>query len=82
MSPSDIPDDGSAWPELPTETEVYILPDGQVVVADLPAELAAHLERLGIRADAAIRDSAYCNRGPESGPSSGTNRRTKRSFRT
>jgi hypothetical protein len=25
---------------LPVETEIYILPDGRVIVADLPAELA------------------------------------------
>jgi hypothetical protein len=31
---------------MPTETEVYILPDGQVVIADLPAELAARLKHL------------------------------------
>ncbi len=35
------------WPALPTETEIYILPDGRVVIADLPAELAALVERLG-----------------------------------
>lgn len=29
------------------ETEIYILPDGRVVVADLPAELAGALARLG-----------------------------------
>ncbi len=33
-----------AWP---VETEIYILPDGRVVVADLPAELAGALARLG-----------------------------------
>lgn len=31
------------WPQLPTETEIYILPDGRVIVADLPAELAGLL---------------------------------------
>lgn len=34
---------------LPTETEIYILPDGEVVVADLPFELAqmiADLQKL------------------------------------
>jgi hypothetical protein len=36
-----------AWPALPTETEIYILPDGRVVIADLPAELAALLAQLG-----------------------------------
>lgn len=35
-----------AWPTLPTETEIYILPNGEIVVADLPAELAAHLNIL------------------------------------
>ena len=33
--------------ELPTETEIYILPDGRVVIADLPAELAALAAHLG-----------------------------------
>ena len=27
------------WPLMPTETEIYILPDGRVVFADLPVEL-------------------------------------------
>lgn len=35
------------WPLLPTETELYILPDGQVVVADLPIELQTLLTSLG-----------------------------------
>ena len=37
-----------AWPALPTETEIYILPTGEVVVADLPAELADLVARLGL----------------------------------
>lgn len=36
-----------AWPALPTETEIYILPDGQVIVADLPVELAPAIKELG-----------------------------------
>lgn len=36
------------FPLLPTETEIYILPDGRVVVADLPVELAAILSSLGV----------------------------------
>lgn len=35
------------WPALPTETEIYILPDGSVVVADLPTELAVRFAELG-----------------------------------
>jgi hypothetical protein len=35
-----------AWP---VETEIYILPDGDIVVADLPQELAARLEAAGLR---------------------------------
>ena len=35
---------------FPTETEIYILPDGQVVFADLPAELIDLAENLGDRA--------------------------------
>jgi hypothetical protein len=36
------------WPVLPTETEIYILPDGRIVIADLPAELALCLSDLGV----------------------------------
>jgi hypothetical protein len=32
---------------MPTETEIYILADGRVVVADLPAELAGMLSGIG-----------------------------------
>jgi hypothetical protein len=38
------------WPALPTETEIYILPDGRVIVADLPAELAPLVAELGLSA--------------------------------
>ncbi len=37
----------TSWPAMPTETEIYILPDGQIVIADLPAELASILAELG-----------------------------------
>lgn len=37
------------FPALPTETEIYILPDGEIVVADLPVELIELVERLDIR---------------------------------
>lgn len=37
---------------LPVETEIYILPDGRVIVADLPAELAPLLAALGSTAPA------------------------------
>ena len=49
---------GPAWPLLPVETEIYILPDGRVIVADLPAELAPLLAALGltITADGAVTD--------------------------
>lgn len=40
------------WPLLPVETEIYILPDGRVIVADLPAELASLLAALGVPAPA------------------------------
>ena len=32
---------------FPVETEIYILPDGRIVIADLPAELARPLSQLG-----------------------------------
>ncbi len=38
----------SFWPLLPTETEIYILPNGEVVFADLPVELARLAADLGI----------------------------------
>lgn len=41
--------DGTLDPVLlmPTETDIYILPDGQVVFADLPAELSDLAKALG-----------------------------------
>lgn len=39
-------DAADAWPLLPTETEIYLLPTGEVVVADLPAELATLMAQL------------------------------------
>lgn len=41
----DAPED--AWPALPVETDIYILPDGRIVIADLPAELTHLLPKLG-----------------------------------
>ncbi len=35
------------WPLLPVETEIYLLPDGRVVIADLPVELADMVAQLG-----------------------------------
>ena len=46
MTPEPAPSAWDAAPGFPTETEIYILPDGQVVIADLPAELASHLAAL------------------------------------
>jgi hypothetical protein len=34
----------TAWP---VETDIYILPDGRVIIADLPAELSALADSLG-----------------------------------
>lgn len=34
----------------PTETDILILPDGEVVFTDLPAELAALVQALGLPA--------------------------------
>lgn len=36
-----------SWPPLPVETDIYILPDGRVIIADLPGELAPRLVQLG-----------------------------------
>ena len=46
-----------AWPQLPTETEIYILPSGEVVVADLPAELAALVAQIGNIRSLAVDDA-------------------------
>lgn len=47
-TPDALPPDETDWPALPTETEIYILPDGRVIVADMPYELATLVEALGI----------------------------------
>jgi len=39
---------------MPTETEIYILPDGRVVIADLPIELAALFAELGTAEPCAV----------------------------
>ena len=36
VEPAHAATDTEAWPALPTETDIYILPDGRVVIADLP----------------------------------------------
>ena len=46
-----------SWPALPTETEIYILPDGRVVVADMPVELASLLAELGQLEPCAVIDA-------------------------
>lgn len=38
----------AAWSQLPTETDIYILPDGRVVIADLPVELTSIPSALGV----------------------------------
>lgn len=46
MADDTMADDNAVWSALPTETEIYILPNGEIVVADLPAELAASMAQL------------------------------------
>ena len=48
-----------AWPQLPNETEIYILPDGQVIIADLPAELMGLAAELGQVQPCQVPESAY-----------------------
>ena len=63
---SDLGAAGSGEPAapfaLPVETDIYILPDGHVVVADLPAELAPLVAGLGA--------AEPCEIGPDDGRSS------------
>jgi hypothetical protein len=57
----------SDWPVLPVETEVYILPDGRVVIADLPSELAPLVQALGEVEPCAVLDpSAEAKLAPPS----------------
>lgn len=49
------------FPALPTETEIYILPDGRVVIADLPAELAGMAANLGVTEPCAIDPESEVN---------------------
>jgi len=39
---------GDAPFSFPTETEIYLLPDGRVVIADLPMELTPLVSTLGM----------------------------------
>ena len=39
--------EADSWPAMPTETEIYLLPDGRVVIADLPVELSGLAAELG-----------------------------------
>lgn len=41
---------------LPVETDIYILPDGRVVIADLPAELVEATIRIGYTEPCEIGD--------------------------
>jgi hypothetical protein len=50
--------EAAGWPALPTETEIYILPDGRVVIADLPAELAPLAAALGAAEACEIEEHA------------------------
>ena len=51
-----------AWPALPTETEIYILPDGRVVIADLPGELASLVQELGPTEPSAVDEQPGSDR--------------------
>jgi len=48
----------SIAPLWPVETDIYILPDGRVIIADLPAELAALAASLGASDEAPARAEA------------------------
>ncbi|RME51090.1 MAG: hypothetical protein D6790_20375 [Caldilineae bacterium] len=56
----------------PTETDILILPDGEVVFTDLPAELAALVQALGLPAPGEVSpphagdpaDAASADRAP------------------
>lgn len=62
-SPASDADPAGGGPSfvLPVETDIYILPDGRVVVADLPAELVPLVAELG--------PAEPCEIGPDVGQS-------------
>lgn len=78
VSQSTSPDGEVAgdWAALPTETDIYLLPDGRVVIADMPAELSALALALGpaepcaVAPDHAVSstDEAASNRAAASDP--------------
>jgi hypothetical protein len=51
--PANNPDPSPADLRMPVETEIYILPNGEIVVADLPVELAALLSASTVPAPSA-----------------------------
>ena len=53
-APAGVADD--VWAALPTETDIYLLPDGRVVIADLPAELTDLAHALGRAEPCAVSD--------------------------
>ncbi len=50
--------DTTGPPGFPVETEIFILPDGRVMVVDLPAELAGLVAGLGSAGSTPQVDSA------------------------
>ncbi|NJN84987.1 MAG: hypothetical protein HC802_23660 [Caldilineaceae bacterium] len=51
------------WPAMPTETEIYLLPSGEVVFADMPVELNRLAAELGAVEGCAIE--AVADEEPE-----------------
>lgn len=49
---------------LPTESEIYLLPDGRVVVADLPEPLLGLVTALGVIEPCEIRSASASASGP------------------
>jgi hypothetical protein len=59
---------GDPFALLPTETEIYILPGGEIIVADLPIELAARLEQLRSTTAPALLDTSHIDIAPIDAP--------------
>ena len=77
----DSPASLDEWVPLPTETEIYILPNGRVVIADLPLELGPLAEALGtteaceiVEKDPVAEDPVEADIAPVAAP---TKRETK-----
>lgn len=66
---SDTPAQAQPWPAFPTETDIYLLPDGRVIIADLPVELTDLAAALGTAEPCALTPTAAPSQSASLSPS-------------